>query len=84
MSNAAGSTSTSWQVAVVWSGGLVIGRQPTNQYQLAGGEVTFGCSAISSNAITYQWQFEGTNIAGATGPALTLTNVQTFQQGSYA
>ncbi|HEY3855742.1 MAG TPA: immunoglobulin domain-containing protein, partial [Verrucomicrobiae bacterium] len=32
---------------------------------------------------TYQWQFDGTNIAGATNAVLTLTNVQGANGGQY-
>lgn len=35
-------------------------------------------------AYTYQWRFNGTNIAGATNAALTLTNVQWANEGAYS
>ena len=34
-------------------------------------------------APTYQWQFNGTNLAGATGAILSLTTVTTNQAGTY-
>ena len=34
--------------------------------------------------MSYQWRFNGTNIAGATGTSLTLSNVQPAQAGSYS
>ena len=37
----------------------------------------------SSGSLSYQWQFNGTNIAGATNAALTLTNVQFTNAGVY-
>ena len=82
VSNAAGSTNTAWQVTV-YSPSLLILQQPTNQYQIAGGNVTFVGSGIASNTVTYQWTFDGTNIVGATNAKLTLTNVQAAQQGCY-
>lgn len=82
ISNAAGSTNTAWLVTVYYEG-IVISQQPTNQYQIAGGNVTFAGSAVASNSVTYQWAFDGTNIAGATNASLTLTNVQSAQQGDY-
>ena len=79
VSNAVGSTNVSWQVSPFF----MIWQQPTDQYQIAGGNVTFVSSAIGSNTVTYQWSFDGTNIAGATNAALTLNNVQAAQQGCY-
>ena len=84
VSNAAGSTNATWQVTVVNPGGLLISQQPANQYQIAGGSVNFFCGAVSSNAVvTYQWQFDSTNIVGATSATLTVTNVQAAQQQGY-
>jgi len=82
VSNAAGSTNAAWSVTV-YSPTLLITRQPTNQYQIAGGTVTFVGTGISSNAVTYQWALNSTNILGATNAVLTLTNVSAAQQGYY-
>lgn len=82
VSNAAGSTNAAWQVTVYYPG-LLISQQPTNQYQIAGGNVTFVGSSVASNTVTYQWAFDSTNIVGATNASLTLTNVQAAQQGYY-
>ena len=83
VSNAAGSTNAAWQVTVYYPGGLAITQQPTNQYQIAGGTINFSGNAVGSNSVTYQWTFNGTNIAGATNASLTLTNVSAAQQGYY-
>ncbi|MGP8239166.1 MAG: peptidylprolyl isomerase [Limisphaerales bacterium] len=40
-------------------------------------------SVVASNAATYQWQFQGNDISGATGASLSLTNVNTNQAGTY-
>jgi hypothetical protein len=82
VSNAAGGTSAVWQVTVYYPG-LLITQQPTDQYQIAGGSVSFTGSAVASNTVTYRWTFDGTNIAGATSPSLTLTNMQAARQGYY-
>ena len=82
VSNAAGSTNAAWSVTV-YSPTLLITRQPTNQFQIAGGTVTFAGTGISSNAVTYQWDFNSTNLLGATNALLTLTNVSAAQQGYY-
>ena len=34
--------------------------------------------------LSYQWQFNGTNLAGAESDTLTLTNVQSSQSGNYS
>jgi hypothetical protein len=39
---------------------------------------------ISFGNLSYQWQFDGTNIAGATNSTLTLTDLQTSESGSYS
>ena len=39
-------------------------------------------SEVNSD-VSYQWQFDGTNISGATNAILTLADVQTNETGSY-
>jgi hypothetical protein len=58
--------------------------QPTNQTVLVGATATFGIVAGGTPPLSYQWNFNGSNITGATGTSLTLTNVQLPQGGSYA
>ena len=48
----------------------------------ANGTTTFTAGA-SGGALSYQWQFNGTNIAGATGSTLTLVNISLNQIGCY-
>jgi hypothetical protein len=38
---------------------------------------------LSTNGLSYQWQFDGTNIDGATNAVLTITNAQLANSGSY-
>lgn len=45
---------------------------------------SFSASATGTPSPTYQWLFNGTNIAGATSPNFTRTNVQYSQAGSYS
>ena len=49
-----------------------------------GDTVTFNVSATGTPPLSYQWNFNGTNISGATNMTLTLTNVQLNQAGNYA
>ena len=39
--------------------------------------------AASGTALQYQWQFEGTNLVGATNASLTLTNITSAMDGNY-
>src|ERR1019366_9359794 len=61
-----------------------ITSQPTNQTVTAGGTATFTVAAGGTPALSYQWRLNGTNIAGATGTSLALSNVQPAQAGNYA
>jgi hypothetical protein len=49
-----------------------------------GGNVTFNVAATGSPAPSYQWQFNGTNIVGATGTTYTRNNVQPADAGDYS
>ena len=63
---------------------LSITMQPTNQTALVGGSTSFSVSATGTAPLSYQWAFNGTNIAGATATTLSLTNIQAGQAGTYA
>src|ERR1035437_8586401 len=60
-----------------------ISMQPTNQTVATGSKVVFSAAATGTSPLSYQWRFNGTNLSGARGSALTLTNVQVSQSGSY-
>jgi GH25 family lysozyme M1 (1,4-beta-N-acetylmuramidase) len=81
-----------WQTSVNggWSSWLNMGgatpavsiaTQPANQVVLAGQNASF--SVAANNALTYQWQFNGTNLAGATTSTCTINNAQTTNAGTY-
>jgi hypothetical protein len=57
--------------------------QPTNQTVLAGTTVSFSAAASGSAPLSYQWQFNSTNLNGAVSQTLSLTNVQPAQAGAY-
>ena len=61
----------------------VILEEPYDQFALPGGTVTFSAEGEGVAGVTYQWQFNGVNIVGATNATLTLTNVQATNEGSY-
>ncbi len=60
-----------------------ITTQPQSQSVCEGDDVTFSVSATGDN-LTYQWQKDGSDISGSTSSSLTLTNVSSSDEGSYA
>lgn len=61
-----------------------IGSQPANVVTTVGSTATFSVGAAGTAPLSYQWSRNGTPIEGATTAALTLTNVQAAQAGTYA
>ena len=84
VTNAFGSVLSSNAVLTVTAIRPTIQAQPTNQTVFVNGTATFSVTATGSLPLSYQWNFNGTDIDGATNASLTLANVQTNQAGSYA
>jgi polyhydroxybutyrate depolymerase len=61
----------------------VIQSHPKTLTADAGSTVTLAVSASAPEQIEYQWHFNGTNIAGATGSSLQITNVSVTHLGTY-
>ena len=61
-----------------------IARQPQSQVVTNAANVTFTATATGTAPLSYQWEFNGGTIAGATNVALTLTNVQPVNAGQYS
>jgi Immunoglobulin domain/Beta-propeller repeat len=58
---------------------------PTNQLVIAGSNATLQVvGAIGSGPLAYQWQLNGTNIAGATKSSLALNNFGPASAGRYS
>lgn len=62
--------------------GPIITAQPVEQTFTLGGSVLLTVTAIGTG-LSYQWQFEGANIPGATGPTLNLADLSLVNAGSY-
>ncbi|MGA2544200.1 MAG: hypothetical protein ABSG78_21840 [Verrucomicrobiota bacterium] len=62
----------------------IVTSQPVSQSAVSGLNSTFSISVTGTPPFYYQWQFDGTNIAGATSPAYTVINVQATNLGSYS
>jgi hypothetical protein len=81
-SNSYGSvTSSIVNLAVV---PLLITTAPANQSVIAGSSPAFSVVASSLVPLGYQWQFNSTDLPGATNNSLTVTNVQVSQAGLYS
>jgi len=68
---------------IVTSSPPIIVSQPVTQTLPPGATAIFTVSAIGNEPLSYQWQFDGTDITGATNSSLTLTAVQTADAGNY-
>ena len=62
----------------------VIVTQPQSQTNAAGATITFSVGAGGSGTLACQWQFNGTNIAGATANPFVLVNAQLTNNGNYS
>src|ERR1019366_10530710 len=61
-----------------------ITNSPHSQAVVQGQNAAFSVGANGTAPFSYQWNFNGTNISGATNALLTLTNIQTTDAGDYA
>jgi hypothetical protein len=81
-SNAAGSATTT-------AAGLTVDipawltQQPQSIVTNVGATVTLAGAGGGTAPLSFQWQFDGTNITGATDASLVLTNAQPTNAGSY-
>jgi hypothetical protein len=62
--------------------GPIIATQPVAQTFASGGGVILSVSAAGTG-LSYQWQFNGTNIPGETSPILNLTSLSITNAGAY-
>ena len=70
-------------LAVLGDGSPVIKRPPMDCSAYVGAAASFSLQALGAQTLRYQWQFNGTDIPGATDASLTLTNVEATNAGSY-
>jgi hypothetical protein len=64
-------------------GHIFITVHPFSQTLFSGREVVMRVMAHGTAPLHYQWQFDGTNLPGATNASLVLTNARVEDTGSY-
>ena len=62
----------------------IVSTAPQDGVTVCGEGASFSVRADGTPPFSYQWQFNGTPIAGATRTTLVLTNVNSTQAGGYA
>ena len=70
-------------LAVVNDGSPLILRPPAGLTAFTGRDVTLRAAAVGASPLNYQWLRNGTNLPGATGTSLVISNVQSANAGSY-
>lgn len=76
-------TTSSSNAVLTVQGAPSILTQPQDRTVLVGQTASFSVAALGTPTLLYQWQFNGTNLAGRTDSSLTLANVQLDQAGAY-
>ena len=73
---------TSWVDVVPRTNDMQVPIAPIDQRVVPGMDASFEIRAIRADS--YQWQFKGAEISGATGTRLVVTNAQAAQVGTYS
>src|SRR5271163_1064721 len=81
VSNAAGSATSTSATLTVNPVAPTISTQPSNQTVNAGQTATFSVTATGTAPLSYQWQENGANIAGATSASYTTPVTTTSESG---
>ncbi len=82
VSNAVGSV-TSSPAALTVNGPPVVTTPPASQSVVAGNNALFTVAATGTAPLSYQWQFNGGPVNGATTTSLAITGAQPGNQGNY-
>lgn len=85
VSNSYGAVTSNPATLSLGSGGAapVLTQEPQNTSQAVGGTVTLTAAATGNPAPSFQWQKNGSNIAGGNGTSLVILSAQTTDSGSY-
>jgi hypothetical protein len=71
-------------VLVMTTNKPVIAISPFNRCVDVGSNATYSARAYGAPPLIYQWQFNGTNLAGATGSRCVVTNADLLDAGPYS
>ena len=82
VTNGAGSVTSAPAVLTVVD--PAVNTQPVSRTNIAGDTANFFITAGGTPALSYQWQFNGSDILDATRVSLNVLNVQSTNVGSYA
>jgi hypothetical protein len=82
VTNGAGSVTSTPAVLTVLD--PAVNTQPVSRTNIAGDTANFFIAAGGTPVLSYQWQFNGSDILDATRGSLNVLNVQSTNQGSYA
>lgn len=77
-------SATSHVATLTVVGAPVITSQPADQIVPFGGTASFTVGAMGASPLQYQWFFNGSAVADASGSQLQLANVQFSQSGAYS
>jgi hypothetical protein len=80
--SSAGATTSAAAVVTVNSAPVFV-APPLSQTVAVNGSVVFAAQTVGTPAPKYQWQRNGVDVAGATGPTLLLSGVVGAQAGNY-
>jgi alpha-tubulin suppressor-like RCC1 family protein len=83
VSNGAGTVTSSPAILTVVPSPPTVTQPPFSQTGYYGISTSFSVAATGTEPLSYQWQFNGTNLDGATGTTLTITNPQPASAGPY-
>jgi hypothetical protein len=85
VTNIAGSVTSSIATLTVTANivGPSITNQPLSQTSVLGSPVTFSVGATGTDPLSYRWQFNGTNLPGATAAFYTISSPGTNNAGPY-
>ena len=70
-------------LAVLGDGSPLIKVQPANRVAYIASQTNFLAMAVGAQPLRFQWQFNGTPLAGATSSSLTLGYLQAASAGGY-